>query len=482
MALQSAVLRFSDYETDTIAAHAKVMLDRGQTWWGWWKKDHEPWPHDRLVELTAKLPAQIALVNRSGPEGTPQIYLAVCSELVYTVDGDRMPSPDPQLTPDYYSDSQHPAWLLLSGIRPLAVADYDESFGEMPVGDPTMFFVVVDDSGNRTVEPSSSERDSDVVDAPGEWILHISDLHFGDHFGFAPATIEPLGIYPDLETIITDYIASKNLTVGVVVVSGDLVTFGADTHYEAAEDFLNALLSRLRLRQEHVVVVPGNHDIPFEDAPTRKFEHEKNFRRFLRSFYGRDIQEIERVQSFRLNGGGLLRFIALNSARPRSRDLEQYGYVGRDRYARLLELGDLSRDELRVAVLHHHLSPVGPVWIPEQHRPVSVTLDAGQLLHDFELARIRIVLHGHQHMPFMGTNTRALLRNHRWTFNIASPIVILGCGGTGVQPQRLWPHFPFNSFSLYKRRSDGLEVRIVRYARDGETHDSYHGTVALPTA
>ncbi|OEH45313.1 3',5'-cyclic adenosine monophosphate phosphodiesterase CpdA [Legionella parisiensis] len=81
-------------------------------------------------------------------------------------------------------------------------------------------------------------------------IIHISDLHFGMH---NPIIIESL--LEDLTSLDPD----------VIIISGDLTQRARPGQYKQLLGFLQRLTMTL-------LIVPGNHDIPF-DNPIYRFLH-----------------------------------------------------------------------------------------------------------------------------------------------------------------------------------------------------------------
>ena len=103
-------------------------------------------------------------------------------------------------------------------------------------------------------------------------ILHISDLHF------AAAAIQPrlvkleealrksLRVDVDIEIASPPVLDALSQLVGeldpdVIVISGDITTFGDEASYLMAHAWLLPLLTRAGGRQRTCVVVPGNHDV-----------------------------------------------------------------------------------------------------------------------------------------------------------------------------------------------------------------------------
>ena len=180
-------------------------------------------------------------------------------------------------------------------------------------------------------------------------IAHISDLHCGSPY-FVPnlmdrAIIEVNDLEPD-----------------VVIVSGDLTTFGFRQEYVQARAYLD------RIECPDMIVVPGNHD-----------SRNVGYVHFEELFGAR--QRVLRVRDVCL--------LAVYSSEP---DLD-HGLVGRGRYGWIRE--EFERPaRLRIFVLHHHLLP-----IPGTGRERNVVHDAGDTLEALMAARCHLVLSGHKHVP-----------------------------------------------------------------------------------
>ena len=413
--MKTIILRFSDAEREgttvsTVAAHDEIIAAQGATWWGWWKKEHEAFRVELLEQLAGysrSRPVRIGLVNR---KVTERLYFADCTGCAFSLDNP-IPSPDAKLTPGYYAPARFPAWFKLSKIESVSRDDFVREFGEVPSLDATLYEVTND--SERRVIPSRTWN-LNRIEAKGEAILHISDLHFGEGHGF-PLTKEVgrgLEVSPLVDVLIRSISDHTRVPIGAVVASGDFVSKGDANSYSDASEFLRELLKRLRLDHQHCIVVPGNHDLWTEkiDHPTRTYGHEKPYRSFAREFYLEDIQDLERITRIALTNNIDLVFVSLNSARIRTDKLKEYGYVSRHRYDELLKylhrslLADHSgRKTLLFAVLHHHIVSVTRVDVPDGQRPVSLTLDAGELIEGFCKASVGYVLHGHQHVPFVGS-------------------------------------------------------------------------------
>ncbi|MFX0195469.1 MAG: metallophosphoesterase family protein [Candidatus Hodarchaeota archaeon] len=468
--LRTVILRFSDYEkVDTILAHQEIIKARKCVWWGWWKKKHETMQGEALKEIGKRCPIEIGLLNRT----VQKFYSARCTNVVFDSKGGRRPSPDLECTPSYYRDSQHPAWFEFSSIEPLSGDLFKREFGAVPEGDPTLFIVEETEFGT-SVLPRFSMPELDVIKAKGDSILHLSDLHFGDDHAFAVVkSDDPIEKLPMTSKISRHIKSLPDCVIGVIVISGDITTKGRADGYPVASILLDSLLKDLGLEKEHMIIVPGNHDIWLHDTdhPTYDYQPEEPFRLFIRGFYGKDILELERLSTFRTPGGWKLSFVGLNSARPRKTETKDYGYVGFDRYDPWLRtiansnegksLTELVHEKrLNFAVLHHHLLPAKLVCEPERPRPVSLTLDAGQLVADFQASGVHFTLHGHQHVPFVGSTARARLVHNTYS-GLEQRLFVIGSGSSGAK--RLWDEMRNNTFGIYTPQKNGLHIRMQEF-------------------
>src|SRR5919206_2220888 len=182
-------------------------------------------------------------------------------------------------------------------------------------------------------------------------IAQISDLHCGETH-FVPNL---------LERAISEV---NDLEPDVVVVSGDLTTFGFKEEYALAKEYLD------RIECEAVVVIPGNHD-----------SRNVGYVHFEELFGGRNsVLQVEDVT-----------IVAVDSTEP---DLD-HGVIGRGRYRWIEEQFAERPSRLRVFVMHHHLLPV-----PGTGRERNIVYDAGDAIECLQRAGVHLVLSGHKHVPY----------------------------------------------------------------------------------
>jgi 3',5'-cyclic AMP phosphodiesterase CpdA len=185
-------------------------------------------------------------------------------------------------------------------------------------------------------------------------LLHISDLHAG--------SVEEAAAERSLEPLL------ERTQPELIVVTGDLTHRGRRREHERAAAFLRGLGRPL-------LVIPGNHDIPYS-FPAR----------FTRPWaeFERQWGTVEPV--FRSDE---LMVVGLNSVRPWR---HQSGRIRNAQIARTAELlAEAPEGALRVVALHHHL--IGAPW-RSRKRPVA---HRSKVLAGFVDAGAELILAGHIH-------------------------------------------------------------------------------------
>lgn len=188
-------------------------------------------------------------------------------------------------------------------------------------------------------------------------ILHISDLHIGARGGRQDALF---GVA--LAALI------GQLDPELVVSTGDLTHRGTTAQHDEAATFLRSL-------ERPLLVVPGNHDLPYLfparlTSPWREFE--------------RCWGTTEPVFA-----SPTLQVVGLNSAQPLN---HQGGRIRRARLARARErLAEAAPAACRVAAFHHPMT--GAPW-RSRKRPLAAR---ARVLAELRRAEVELVLSGHIH-------------------------------------------------------------------------------------
>lgn len=454
---ERVVLRFSDYEYDTIREHLSVLHQSNVVWWGWWKKMHEPervQEFRRLAELVRTSPIDVGLVNRDRG-----IYFrAACDRIEF--DAQSIPTPMPEATPKYYWERKCFAWFRFLRIEEVDNrSSWERQFGASPDSEWTVFF-------RETPRERRVPHYQGAVRS-GRGLLHISDIHFGTDHRFRKPIVG--GNSALLDKILR---VVKERPAGIIV-SGDVTTRAEAPGFREALDFLRELSAELEVAKERVVIVPGNHDIAITDSPTNDFGIEALFREFLREFYG-ESQELERIHEFW--GADDIHYVlaTVNSSHPRTKATMNFGYVGEDRSRPVLQ--DVSRlcksDPARswgFLVMHHHVlmgadeeELFGSI---DDVPPVSVTLDGGSLVSMCGQYGIDAILRGHQHLPFVGKVARIAEcpSGDGHEVGCERSVIELAAGSLGATQERLDDLMDRNSFSFYDFRPNEMRIRAFEF-------------------
>ncbi len=248
-------------------------------------------------------------------------------------------------------------------------------------------------------------------------LLHLSDLHVGSR--------EEPEVEPALDRLIA------RIDPGLVVASGDLTHRGTPEQHERAARFLKRL-------DRPLLVVPGNHDIPYT-FPAR----------FTRTFveFERHWETTEPIH----RSEGLFA-VGLNSVRPWR---HQSGGLREAQLGRAVQLlAEAPEDALRIVVLHHHV--IGAPW-RSRKKPVAMRNHVLATLVD---ARAELILAGHIHQGAVSERREfevSVGGEHGVTVSVAP--------GLG-QPR---PNRRGEARGLHVYRADERTLRVDTYVwRDGE--------------
>jgi 3',5'-cyclic AMP phosphodiesterase CpdA len=185
-------------------------------------------------------------------------------------------------------------------------------------------------------------------------LLHISDLHAG--------SVEEARVERGLEPLI------ERASPELITVTGDVAHRGRRLEHERAAAFLRGLGRPL-------LVIPGNHDIPYS-FPAR---FTRPFREFERQW--ETAEPVYRSET--------LLVVGLNSVRPWR---HQSGGVRSEQVRRAARLlAEAPERALRVVALHHHL--IGAPW-RSRKKPVS---RRSHVLAGLVDAGAELILAGHIH-------------------------------------------------------------------------------------
>ncbi len=434
------LLRFRDLTEGvrTIEEHNNVVARQGTVLWGWWKKPAETMPDPGLTIVSKDLVAgqnSVLFVD----SGDQRVFSAPLLRVHYEPGGKLLAPPDKLKCPDYYEKKELPAWFEIGHIHEIGTiasvltnyvfstenrkaspysitALHQDAIGQTVANVPfldsnvSLWLVTPTDDVGLLARPNIVRPiDHGIWKSKGHFILHLSDLHFGDEHAYRNhlATSTKTGKERMLDALLSDLPAAGigSDDVALVLATGDFTWRGESHEFANAESFLLDLANALGLHRSQVLAVPGNHDIEWRtDGADIDENAELNYSRFSSSFYQAPSRpDFLRIARFGI-GGRVFTIVALNSCRIESKATAGLGFVGQSQiHSAYKVLAALPKDDgdIRLCLMHHHLLPVNYVEeVPTSEKHVSISLDAEAILRFLISSGMHLVLHGHQHQPY----------------------------------------------------------------------------------
>ncbi len=461
------LFRFRDLVAPTIEEHRKIIDEHGICWWGWWKRPSED----------SRQPVWTELANAIHSNGSQQIGLfdsgrnnvrpAKVIEIVRPREEEGsavlvdVPHGQRELIPSYYRQSPFSrAWMKLSMIGDPIDDFFDHySYAEAPTL-PNYTPVTLEkfkgkvilsaeelrgmDTTIWKVRPAvaTDSRKSMILGVPAlPWaisaepvkcnsdvVLHITDPHF-----VAPA---PLGTTrsqdsqhvwrlesedadetrPTLVEAISRALNGK--TVGLIVVTGDLTFMGSEKEFEEAKRNLLLLLGLLDLGPDHLVIIPGNHDIVWSTDATYKDKAQvknappaakENYKRFYKDLFRHEPSvHLSMGRRFLLPSGLTLEICALNSSSLSTgkKFLQGMGKIDEASFDKVAtDLGWTTNPRtlaLRILAIHHHLALTEDAEEADGYsRGYGIAVDAVGIQRLAAKHGVQLALHGHKHRAFI---------------------------------------------------------------------------------
>lgn len=510
------VLRFRNLGIpNTVEAHLDKITEYKKVWWGWWNKEDEYIPRDVLAELNIEIAsngfAEIFLID----SGNKILYTAKLIEINESKTEETIQTPNEKLTPDYYSKNPHKIWFCFTEIKKIdsniiqkwayrkvdkfTEDKYESHFENKMVFDldemlsrihRTIYFIKTYDPANHKshklelVPPFEFENFSiNPIIGKSNYILHISDLHYGECHGF------PLESDQKINISLVDAIYNDVISMGLksspsfIIVSGDFTCKGDASEFETAASALNYLRVKFQMEIQNFIVLPGNHDITWQADEKEKEikkvleKEEANYREFYEKFFmnNKPNEFLSMGRRLILNNFISLDIIGFNSCMLEQSGFQGYGFIGHKQlYDAFLNMkwNEEKLTNLRLCVLHHHLVPVIDLAekIDEKDRTYSLTLDAGNVVKNLILKSVDLVLHGHKHEPSAISIARST--DFKKNYSFENSLNIVSAGSAGCKRDYSGP-IGKNSYNIIEISK--TQLRVKRRAMSGslEKFDDY---------
>lgn len=513
------LFRFRDLIADTIPEHRAVIDKHGSCWWGWWQRPSESIRADVWEELRAAVVQGHAVVVGLFNSGSGEVYRATVVDVITPVEHEggaksvAPPAEDLALVPEYYQKSSfNRGWLKLSSIEKQGKFFNEYSFSVAPklpnypdatlqrLKDKIILFPEelrgMDTTIWRVRPKAAQDKDialvlssqalpeaqsDEIVKTRGNAVLHITDAHFatGDHRREHVWRLESEG---GTRTAMDDAIgaAIENQDIGLVVVTGDLTFKGTPEEFREAKSALMRLLGGLNLTTDHLVVVPGNHDIQWvrKDTYERSAqvdqvseEARKNYEDFYRDLFRHEPSaHLAMARRFGLPNGMVLEICALNSSslETGAKFLAGMGRTDEaafNKAAATLAWKNTESMSFRILALHHHLTVTEDVE-PETGYSVGygMAIDAIRVQRKAAGFGVHLALHGHKHRAFVWRSSVYELPERAQRKYRLGELSILGGGSVGSKATENGSNF----FNILHFAPTKLSVEIYRALEAGQ--------------
>jgi len=483
--ISAIVFRFRDKSTtNTINDHKSIIKDKEFVLWGWWAKSHEKLPSEELNDIRTHLSNTRFFLFHSEKR---ELYEATCKEF-YSKEDRSMDSPAPLHTPAYYNELPCKLWLKFTSIEEVShevlghysykkdtslflekrvynhfieyndkAVNTSDELDELFYQQRTIWFLRDKKSTDQITDKKSEMKfrstiSKDFYKCNSNRLLLLSDTHFSNEMNkhiFAlddddNDDLTKTSLYEAIEAEMKDFPVLAGL-----LMAGDFTYKPIPEEFALVKGFINKLKEKFSLKEEQLILVPGNHDIAFSDDPddNTKYkqvkvaarEAQKEYSNFYHQIYGIYPNEyLCTVKRLILKNNLPVEIIGLNSnylQQDKNHFIGQ-GFVGRRQLEFIKTEMELAKQEdtysFRILMLHHHLIPVEFRTVPKFDVAQSVTLDSGAIQEFIAQNKIKLVVHGHAHQDhFIKAGFPIKKENEEF-----HEYYILGLGSAGAQIQQ----------------------------------------------
>ena len=333
-----------------------------------------------------------------------------------------------------------------------------------------------------TPGPADAES-SDVIQLPGTSVLHLTDLHFACD-SHRRQHVWKLESETDSRRAMVDAIAAAigDKKIGLVVVTGDLTFKASPDEFTEARTALLRLLGVLGLSTDHLVIVPGNHDIQWTKSHDETYDDHaavnqapptarKNYEDFYRDLFRHEpSKHLAMARRFALPNGMIVEVCALNSSSLETGPKFLAGMGRTDEAAftdaaHKLSWPSVNSMAFRILALHHHLAVTDDVEPDAGYGTgFGMAVDAVRVQRKAASMGVHLALHGHKHRAFVWRSSIYELPEHAYKKHRLGELSILGGGSAGSSETQS----KANYFNLLQLTPTTLSVGIYRAFNGGQ--------------
>lgn len=291
-------------------------------------------------------------------------------------------------------------------------------------------------------------------------IIHLSDLHFGQHHRYIGDTPYETLLSKTLEDL--DFLSNEyKVDPSLVIITGDLAEKSDPTEYSKVREFLDGLLEKFSLDASKVVIVPGNHDVNWDMYRSSELYHKAHrkpfnppyfekfriFKEFCDDFYEGSYTFSEKLYNIFPYPELDLIIAGLNSCVKETPD-KHYGWIGLEQVhsaGREIDEIDPKKKYLRIAAFHHN-------FLRRSQFDKENLRDADQIRIALGRYKFSILMHGHRHVATI-----------QQTFIPDSiPQIFISTGSAGLHHSVL-PEHP-NQYQILRISSKSIASLMRQYS------------------
>jgi hypothetical protein len=299
-------------------------------------------------------------------------------------------------------------------------------------------------------------------------VLHLSDLHVGEDYGFL---LEFEGHrHNEGAASLSDLLASdlRKLDllgkIDAIVWSGDLVSTGKSSEFLRAAELLNDISAKCHVPIERMIVIPGNHDLEWNPdtwsgtAPgTSRAVSRDSFGIFSQLVKKEKFDSCSRLLLSSRSEKRNLLLLGLDSNFVEGPGSAGVGYISKQTLERTGQVlsscaSDSGTTPPLWLIVHHHVFPVSSANLEHaRERNISVMGNASELLWRAHQWLVELILHGHEHQPSMTWAQRWVGETRSAAFR---PIGVLGAGSCGAKREKLGALSKNHYYALIRRQRE----------------------------
>ena len=324
---------------------------------------------------------------------------------------------------------------------------------------------VVSETGLRMFENGVLQKTADDI-----VVLHLSDLHVGEGYGFQLSWSggQMNEDRPTLGELVSDDLERLGLlgAVDAVIVTGDISCSGKIAEFNRARTLLTDLLGEISVPADRLMVIPGNHDVDWAPSNFAATENglaisREAFETFLELLpkQGNGAAKLLKVVSE--SGSTSLRLLGLDSNDVEGPSAAGIGFVSEKSLSEAAALIERDSDpedgdnQHTWLAIHHHVFPATSHARRDAAKSkVTVMANAVRLLDFAKRVDAQVVLHGHEHQPSV-TVARRWPQESPLDFG---RIAAVGAGSASARAEDLGP-FKRNQYFVLHLSEHGLLVR-----------------------